>query len=79
MDIKREIASVIRGNLRRSIAVSPAEKALREANDPESLDAAWDQHCAEFPDESVEREHLLTVYHERQEWFALRLVELLRA
>lgn len=79
MNLRKEIHNVIKGQFRRSLAVSPAETALLQAKDLEALDAAWDAHCAEFPDESVEREHLLSVYRARAEQMALRLVEILRA
>ena len=61
-----------------SLAFARAEKALNDAKDTDDLEAAWDDLC-DFPDESDEREHLLSVYRARAEEMALRLVEILRA
>ena len=79
MDMKKEHRKVLRGRLRRSIATAPAEAALRAADGIEALEDAWGLHCDMFPDESMEREFLLTVYQNCHARFAVDLSRYLRA
>lgn len=79
MDMRHEHRKALRGRLRRSIATAPAEDALRRACGIEELDAAWEQHCDAFPDESMEREFLLSVYQDCHARFAVDLSRYMRA
>lgn len=42
-----------------------ASDALYGAASIDELQTAWDTHCAEFADESQERERLLKLYNDR--------------
>lgn len=79
MNVLEEHRKTIRGRLRKSIATAPAEAALRKADNIEELEVAWDTHCDGFPDESMEREFLLTVYQDKAAQFAVELSRYLRA
>ncbi len=63
----------IRGNMQQ------AEEALRNAPDYPALEEAWWRDCSHYEDESAQREHLLTIYHERAHVFAVDMAKLARA
>jgi hypothetical protein len=63
MDLKAEFHNVTRRQFERSNRVAPAEMAMMRADTEYELEDAWSEHADHFPDESVEREYLLTVYH----------------
>lgn len=79
MNLKNEIRKVARGQLRRSVATAPAEAALRRAENMDALQDAWSMHCDMFPDESMEREFLLSVYQDMAARFAVEAFKVVRA
>lgn len=61
-----------------SLALARAERALREAENFDQLEAAWSDHC-DFPDESEERDHLLAIYQDKAAQWAVEAGKVLVA
>jgi hypothetical protein len=62
----------------RSLALARGERALRDAENFEQLEAAWSDHC-DFPDESEEREYLLAIYQDKAAQWAVEAGKVLLA
>lgn len=61
-----------------SLALARGERALREADTFDALEAAWSEHC-DFPDESDEQKHLLEIYQDKAAQMAVEAGRVLLA